>query len=176
MNDLCVRLYQYILTNNYNHKQLASIILSDKYSIIWTSDEHQMIGKIAYVLHDHLIGEILYKYKMITDVIIKSKDLLLGFIYKNCTILLNKYDIADQQIIIKAVLQNNYVLNYSDKEALKYMLHICDYTIIEWESYYKIVSEQKTTIYIKLIIYGHIYQLICYDQSLRNAWILSCMI
>ena len=58
-------------------------------------------------------------------------------------------------------------------ELLHNILQYCDYTIEEWREYY--ISAKPYNYHTNLIIINaYIKNLIIYDQSLRNAWILSC--
>ena len=161
--------------NIAEYETVQNIILHDKYESLFTDDtiSKKLITIITNHDSNYLSKKLMIKYKIKYDNIINNLCFL-NHIYRESDIaIINKYDYSEQQIIIKALVNNVYYSVYPD--FLIKIIHLCNYSVKQWWDLYTIRKFKyvSQTTYLP-VIFEHIQHLL-YRDSLRNAWITSCI-
>ena len=79
---------------------------------------------------------------------------------------MNIYDVADRKALSIAMITDKDYNHHISISLLEYIIPLCEYSSAKWKEF-QYISKAACN-----IIYAHIL----YNESLRNAWILSCTI
>ena len=169
----------------HNNYTIDDIILDDKYASFWEADYdidynyNYNYSNIIYNIDVTNIKKLMYKYKLCINFIIEYPKLLLIF----CSIcVITKYT-DDEQLCLSGIILNNIKYMYHiDYTLLDHILPLIDYTISGWLLYkknfinlYLYKDESKSKFDAIRYVNKYIKNIILYDRSLRNEWILSCI-
>ena len=173
--DLCKAGRHYQL--QYSDK-IYNILTSDKYEPFWNGAilQHMYDIIIAYVTdYAKCMRALLHKYVINIDIIVNNHNMITIIYTADDINIIKKYSDVDQVKISNAILeQENYY--YMNINLIIYILHLCDYTITQWTRYNASITKSNNLDTSIKIIKDHIKKLILYDKSLRNKWIIACVI
>ena len=166
-------LYSYY--DQHSRHTITDIINDNKYESFFTGHiEQYMLNYLAICITRDDARELMHRYIINYDVLIKNKFFISSIFIADDIIMLKKYKYHEQVNMIRLCLNLNHIENNTciNTKLLWYMAPLCDYTIPEWNKYQAKIATHYTN---KTIIAVHVNRLIKYDQSLRNTWIMSCI-
>ena len=183
MNNLSILLAEEISKClHYGQSDIAAIILAKRYEKFWTGNiQPYMLRGIIENIRDYTTLQQLYKkYKLPLNVITNSV-----FLRHICThndyIIQNKYTFAEQQIISRAIMNDLTCIIYTINDILffKYIVITCTDDIDQLEDYKNMLKQryQLTPDAIDVIDerINELLDILLYETSLRNMWIIACI-
>ena len=127
----------------------------------------EMILYCKYYIDYRVLKKIMYKFKINYNVVANNACFLRCLYEESDIAFIDKYSTDEKQVLIKAILNRACIINVKFEI---YLLEVCDYTIEQWK-----IFGCNRGIPTPSYIIKHINNIIAYDDSLRNTWILSCI-
>ena len=185
MEKLLVLLHKelkpYIVHYHIDDATIRTNIINDpKYKSFWEGKiTSNMLNDIIWHCPYYGIRKLLHTYKIRYNVIIDNYKILTAICADSDINIMLQYKYTEKMQLIIALLNTDYIdnLNHMNIKLLTYLLTECDYTKDQWLHYVgkirRFISNKKHK--TARFITKYIEDLLLYNCSLRNTWILSCI-